>query len=297
MKKVITAVASLSLLLAACGSDSGENEKTEENNKKAVSEQTVGTVIAGSPIQDGVYKLQEVDFDDKGWKASMEIVVENGKITESDYNYENADGILKTEDKGYQKLMEEKVGIGPQQYIPQLNNSLVTTQNADSVDVVSGATHSAETFKNYAQQLIQAAQVGNSTTIEIANIKPLQDGNYSLEEKNIGATGWRTFLKMTVEKGKIVATEYDYVNEAGDLKTKDNEYQQNMKDKTGVGPQEFVPELSNALMEKQNAADIDVVTGATHSSHTFKMYAAQLINAAQKGDTTPILIDNFVFEK
>ncbi|MFC5463396.1 extracellular electron transfer flavoprotein PplA [Lederbergia graminis] len=297
MKKVLTAVASLSLLLAACGSDSVGNVKTEESNNKGGSDQTVGTVIAGSPIQDGVYKLQEVDFDDKGWKASMEIVVENGKIIESDYNYENADGILKTEDEGYQKLMEEKVGIGPQQYIPKLNNSLVSTQNADSVDIVSGATHSAETFKNYAQQLIQAAQAGDSATIEIANNKPLQDGNYSLEEKNIGATGWRTFLKMTVNEGKIVATEYDYVNEAADLKTKDNEYQQNMKDKTGVGPQEFVPELSNALMEKQNAEDIDVVAGATHSSHTFKMYAAQLINAAQKGDTTPILIDNFVFEK
>ena len=48
--------------------------------------------------------------------------------------------------------------------------------------------------------------------------------------------------------------------------------------------------------EDGSPADMDVVTGATHSSHTFIIYAEQLINAAEKGDTTPIEIDNIVTE-
>ncbi|EAC5443479.1 FMN-binding protein, partial [Listeria monocytogenes] len=40
----------------------------------------------------------------------------------------------------------------------------------------------------------------------------------------------------------------------------------------------------------------DVVSGATHSFHSFVIYAQQLLNAAEKGDQTTIEVDNFVTE-
>lgn len=102
---------------------------------------------------------------------------------------------------------------------------------------------------------------------------------------------------MTVSGGKITAVDYNFLNKDGKLKTDDEDYEKTMTEKSGTGPQEYIPALSQSLIDKQSAAGVEVVSGATHSSHAFKMYAAQLINAAQKGDTTPIEVDNFVFEE
>ena len=72
-----------------------------------------------------------------------------------------------------------------------------------------------------------------------------------------------------------------------------------MKDKAGIAPEEFIPAFNEALVaqmagEEAAPGNLDVVSGATHSFHTFVLYAEQLINAAEKGDTNPIIVDNFV---
>lgn len=313
LKKLsVIAVLLLSLFLAACGGG-GDNEaenSTESQQDKTTEEATEETsdetadetaeegpkLVAGSPLQDGTYTLKEVEFDDYGWKVEMSITVENGKIVESNYDYVNEEGKLKSEDEDYQQAMVEKSGIGPADFIPQLNEALVEKQNPFDIEVITGATHSWEAFRNYAQQLIQAAQKGDTSTIEIHAQAPLQDGEYSLKEINPDAHGWSMFINMTVEGGKITAVDWDYVNTEGVLKSEDEGYQQAMTEKVGLGPKEFTPQLANDFIAKQNAYDVEVITGATSTSHKFKVYAAQLINAAQKGDTTPIEVDNMVFE-
>ncbi len=297
VKKLISgAVLSLMVFLAACGGngEDGAQNKTDKNDAEKTTETKL---VAGSPLQDGTYSLTETNFDENGWKMFITITVEDGKISDVDYNYENKEGTLKTDDKDYQNNMKEKAGVGPQEYVPRLSEQLTEKQDAKLVDIVTGATHSSEKFINYAQQLIQKAQAGDETHVEIDPGAPLKDGEYKLEEKNFDENGWKTYIHMTVADGKITKVDYNNVNKDGNLKTDDDEYQKRMKDKTGVGPQEYIPQLSQALVEHQNTESIDIVSGATHSSHTFKMYAAQLINAAQRGDTTPIEVDNFVYEK
>jgi len=293
----------LSLFLAACGGGD-DDAKSDQSNDAGKTEQTAEedktegekTLVAGAPLQDGTYSLKEVELDDHGWRVEMTITVKDGKIVESNFDYVNADGQLKSADEGYQQAMADKVGVGPADFIPQLNEALVETQNPVDVEVVTGATHSWEKFRAYAQMLVQAAQKGDTTTIEINPSAPLQDGEYSLKELNPDAHGWSTYINMTVEGGKITAVDWNYVNGEGTLKSEDEGYQQAMSEKMGVGPKEFIPQLANSLIEKQNAAEVEVVTGATSSSNNFKMYVVQLIHAAQKGDTTPIEVDNLVFE-
>lgn len=289
---VLTIGLAMIFILAACGSDNSG----EENSNANTTDQVQQAVVAGAGMQDGTYRLEETDFDENGWKASMEITVEDGKITSSNYNYEDQEGQLKTEDEGYQEMMKDKSGVGPQEFVKELNDGLVATQDAQLVDIVTGATHSSEIFVNYAQQLIQAAQSGNTETITINNTATLQDGEYSLTEKNIGSTGWKVTMGITVEGGKITAADYNYLNAEDQLKTDDDEYQELMTDKVGTGPQDYIPALNKNLVTTQDAAEVDIVTGATHSAETFKLYAAQLINAAQKGDTEQIVVDNFVYE-
>ncbi|KPG72014.1 MULTISPECIES: extracellular electron transfer flavoprotein PplA [unclassified Enterococcus] len=310
-KKLIVGMAVFSfaaLLLGGCGSDnnsadsSSTNETTSQSSTVASSTATSeseATVVAGAPMQDGTYKLEEKNYKND-YRVSFEITVVDGKITESKYDNINADGESKTENTEYNETMKEKAGISPEEFIPKFNEELVAAQSPSSIEVVSGATHSFDSFQNYAQQLIQAAQAGNTETIEIDNGADLQDGTYTLEEKNY-SNGYRVAFSITVADGKVSESNYDYVNEAGESKKDDADYNENMKAKSGTNPEEFIPNFNEEFVTAVNAedgsvADMDVVSGATHSFHSFVIYAQQLLNAAEKGDQTPIEVDNFVTE-
>ena len=65
--------------------------------------------------------------------------------------------------------MSGAVGVGPQDFIPELEESLVNAQEPADVEVVSGATSTSEKFKDYAQQLVDAAEAGNTDTIVVDN--------------------------------------------------------------------------------------------------------------------------------
>lgn len=151
VKKLLTVVTlSSALLLAACGSDSA-TETTEGG------------------LQDGTYSLEELNFGGTGWKESLEIVVDGGEITDATYTSLDEEGNDKLEDEGYQETMSGVTGVGPQDFIPELEDSLVDTQNPADVEVVTGATSTSEKFKDYAQQLVDAAEEGNTDTIEVDN--------------------------------------------------------------------------------------------------------------------------------
>lgn len=286
----VTAVLASSMLLVACGNnDSGSKDKSKSDSKQTA---TVSKdAKKDGTLTDGTYKLEEKNYD-HGYRVSFDIKVKDGKITESNYDYLNKDGKKKSEDAGYEKAMKAKSGVGPKEYIKQLNDSLVKEQAASKVEAVSGATHSSDAFANYANQLIQAAQRGDTSTIEIDNGAKLKDGKYSLEEKNY-AHNYRVVFNIEVKDGKIATSDYNYVTKDGKKKSEDADYEKAMKSKTGVGPKEYIPTLNKEL-EKKQSADVDTVSGATESSKAFQLYADQLINAAQKGDTKKIEVYNFV---
>ena len=134
---------------------------------------------------------------------------------------------------------------------------------------------------------------GTDTAVtDTAATGDLQDGTYTLVEKNLDDNGWRTEFSITVVDGVITESNYDNVNEAGESKVDDDDYQAMMSDKTGVGPQDFIPALNEQLVDTQDPAEVEVVTGATHSSESFVQYAEQLLDAAKEGNTETIEIDN-----
>ncbi|WP_417629810.1 extracellular electron transfer flavoprotein PplA [Enterococcus faecalis] len=300
--KGFAAIALFSLVLAGCGADKKDNttnssSATSSETKKSTESSAPAKKVAGGDLKDGTYKLEEKN-EKNGYRAVFEMTVKDGKITESKYDNINADGKSKTEDTKYEESMKAKSGVGPKEYIKQLNDSFVKAQSASGVEVVTGATHSSESFQNYAQQLIQAAQAGNTDTIEIDNGATLKDGTYSLKEKN-DSNGYHTTFSMTVKDGKVTESNYDNVNAEGKSKKDDTEYESKMKDVAGVGPKEYIETLNKEFVkamgeEDGSPAGVEVVTGATHSTHSFINYAQQLVNVAEKGDTTEIVVDNIV---
>lgn len=168
--KLASVIFASTLVLAACGNDDAkEEESSEVVSSEVMSSEVMSSEVAAGELKDGSYKLEEKNLDKNGWKVDFTLTVKDGEITESNYDYLNKDGKLKSEDAGYQEAMKEKVGTGPADYIPALNEELVAKGDPAEVEVVTGATHSSESFKTYAQQLVDAAKEGKTDTIEVDN--------------------------------------------------------------------------------------------------------------------------------
>lgn len=158
-------------VLAACGGADTETESSEAASSEVVVESSSeASSEAAAELQDGTYTLVEKNFDTRGWKTEFSITVVDGKITESAYENVNEAGAKKSEDADYQARMVEKAGVGPADYFPALNSQLVEKQDPEAVEVVTGATGSSDTFKKYAPMLVEAAEAGDTTTIEIDNV-------------------------------------------------------------------------------------------------------------------------------
>lgn len=151
MKKLLSGLLLSGLLLSACGDAEDTAETTD-----------------GS-IQDGTYTVADQEFGETGWKEDLEIVIVDGEITDATWTSLDQDGNSKLEDAEYQEAMSGAVGVGPQDYIPALEEDLLDTQDPAEVEVVTGATSTSEKFVDYATQALNAAEEGNEETIEVDN--------------------------------------------------------------------------------------------------------------------------------
>lgn len=122
----------------------------------------------GAPKQlykDGTYKAEESVYDKYGgYKATVTITIKAGKITKATYDAFTKDGKAKSKDAAYEANMSKTNKIGPKEYMAQLPAQLVKVQNADKVDVVTGATHSTENFKQLTKLALDNAKKGIKTT-------------------------------------------------------------------------------------------------------------------------------------
>ncbi|KZT81167.1 extracellular electron transfer flavoprotein PplA [Lactiplantibacillus plantarum] len=305
-KSVITGasvVAISALALAGCGSSSSSSSSSSSKKSSSSSSSAkttkVAKLTAGSKMKAGTYNLEEENYS-HGYRTKMSITVNNnGKITKSSYDQVNKNGKSKTDDTSYNKQMKKIAGTNPKTYMPKLNKTLTgsaATGNVGSIDVVTGATESSKTFQNYTQQLVQAAQAGNKSTIKIDNGAKMKDGTYKLNEKNY-SHGYKVTFAITVKDNKITKSEYNQVNKNGKSKVDDAAYNKQMKKVAKTNPKTYQPALNKSLVKSSDPTKVDVVTGATESSNTFIMYAEQLQNAAQKGDTNTITVDNMIFSE
>ncbi len=164
MKKLLLGLTlSSSLVLAACG---GEETTTEDTT---TDEPATEDVAQEEGLQDGTYRIEDQNFGETGWKEALEISVSSGEITEATWESVDEEGNNKIEDDEYQEAMANVSDVGPQDFIPALEEDLVASQDPAEVEVVTGATSTSEKFQDYAQQLVDAAEEGNTETIQVDN--------------------------------------------------------------------------------------------------------------------------------
>lgn len=111
-----------------------------------------------------------------------------------------------------------------------------------------------------------------------------ENGVYEGIFDHFDSHGWKAALVLTIEDGRLVSAKYDYVDRTGAFKRDNKDYASAMKNHSGTTPTAAAAELEKQLLASQTAL-IDGVSGATHSSHTFKDMAEVLLMKAESGDT------------
>lgn len=122
--------------------------------------------------------------------------------------------------------------------------------------------------------------VGCGNKEEAAQESGLKDGTYKASSEK-DDKGYVASIEIEVKDGKIATVKYDEKSEDGTSKLDNEEYNTNMKAKSGTNPIEAYPALEEALVEKQDVASVDAVTGATHTSETFKTLAEKALADAK----------------
>ncbi|MDR1137675.1 MAG: FMN-binding protein [Synergistaceae bacterium] len=113
--------------------------------------------------------------------------------------------------------------------------------------------------------------------------KVMRDGYYTAETEN-PYYGWKEFLTIYVNNGKIVSAEYDAKNASGLIKSWDMDYMRHMNESDGNYPNKYTRKYASELLALQTANGIDAMSGATESFHTFKSLAEAAIGQALAGD-------------
>ncbi len=144
-------------------------------------------------------------------------------------------------------------------------------------------------MKNYLSLFVLAIVVAcQPQQQQKAEIKPLDvtypDGIFRGEYDTFDNYAWKPFIEIQIRGGKIVSATWDEINQSGEYKSQNQWYSETMKKQSGVTPVEASNELIDRLVAR-NAADIDTVTGATHTSERFRVLADAVLKSVLAGRT------------
>lgn len=117
----------------------------------------------------------------------------------------------------------------------------------------------------------------------------LKDGTYKAEAAE-ASHGWKDYLVVTVSGGEITEIEFDSLDENGNKKSVDPEYRGNMEPVSGTYPEKFFPDIVNEFTAKGSVDKMDNITGATHSTDSFKALMTAALNNAKKGVTDVAIV-------
>ena len=113
-------------------------------------------------LQDGYYTAQAAEYS-HGWKEYITILVKGGSIVSVEYNAENASGFIKSWDNAYMQTMLHSNGTYPNEYTRYYAGQLLAGQGNGTIDALSGASSSYDSFQKLAAAVLEQARKGDSS--------------------------------------------------------------------------------------------------------------------------------------
>jgi major membrane immunogen (membrane-anchored lipoprotein) len=126
---------------------------------------------SSSRLKDGYYTAEMSEYDEYGWKEFMTICVNNGIISQVEFNAKNIGGFIKSWDMDYMKVMKDATGTYPNEYSRFFSSQFVEDQNVDSIDILTGATDSWDNFMLLARAVLKSAENG-ARSATIVHVQP-----------------------------------------------------------------------------------------------------------------------------
>ncbi|AWB46767.1 FMN-binding protein [Paenibacillus sp. CAA11] len=301
MKKtsVILSSALLLGLLAGCGSDNGNSNKSANGNSAPATTTNSGSTNASTDkaaegtYKDGTYFAQGEPDAKTGWQSYVVLTVSGGKITDAKWNATNEkigvdkvtyskDGKYGMKAGGASSEWHEQAEKAEAYLVEKQDPKAVTVNNEGKTDAISGVSIHVGEFFQLAEKALSAGPV------EAGKYK---DGTYHAEGADFDKeSGWKSTVDVVVAAGKIVKVNFSGVNAKGeDKKTNSMEGKYGMK--AGGAQAEWHEEAAKAeayLVEKQDPADItfdaegktDAISGATiHLKEYFELAGKALEQA------------------
>ncbi|MFZ5989322.1 MAG: FMN-binding protein [Bacillota bacterium] len=277
-------------LLVGCGkSQDTSSNSNNSNNSNNTSSNTTGNTA--KKYQDGIYFAQEDGFSEKsGWKYMVTIEVKDGKIVKADWNgaHKKAGADKKTVSKEGKYGMVEKGKAQAEwhdqakkveDYLLEKQEPVVQYKDDEGhTDAISGATIGVKEFFDLAKKALDKGPVGSGQ---------YKDGSYHVEGKEFSEkSGWKETLDLTVVNGYIVAVDWNGVHKDGgdDKDTVSQKGDYGMVAKGGAKAEwhEQAQKVEAYLLEKQDPAAPDAISGATISFEGFFGLAKEALESAKK---------------
>lgn len=117
----------------------------------------------------------------------------------------------------------------------------------------------------------------------------LKDGYYTAEMAEYH-NGWKEFVTICVKSGDIVSVEYNAANESGFIKSWDMAYMRRMNGARGTYPNQYTREYARQVIEKQNAEEIDAISGASTSVKLFEKLIAAAMELSKTAKTEVTIV-------
>jgi len=110
----------------------------------------------------------------------------------------------------------------------------------------------------------------------------LTDGEYKASKQDFDEHGWKAMVTVKVVNGKIDSVKYDEINAEGVYKSSDTQYLEQYKNLTKADLLENWNLLQSSLVNSQNIDMVDTVSGATHTTSTFKELVKEALQLTSK---------------
>ncbi len=123
-----------------------------------------GDTTAETELQDGYYTAQASAFS-HGWKEYITILVKSGNIVSVEYNAENASGFIKSWDNTYMQNMLHSNGTYPNEYTRYYAAQMQEGQGEGTIDALTGATSSYNSFQKLSAAVLEQARKGDSSIV------------------------------------------------------------------------------------------------------------------------------------
>ena len=264
--------------------EAGDAGEEQEDSQEPQADPLDGEVFA-----DGTYEAKADAPDDNGFTEQVTMTVENGKITQMNWDSISEDGTKKSDlAKNGEYVMTED-GLNWAEQSQALTDAVIENQSLGfltmdeqtKTDAVAGVSISVGSFEQLARQCME----------EAAGISPaltLTDGTYEAQADEADDNGFTEQVTMTVANGKITEMNWDSISEDGTKKSdlaKNGEY---VMTEDGLNWAEQSQALTDAVIDHQSLdfltmdeqTKTDAVAGVSISVGSFADLAQQCIRQA-----------------